>query len=99
MSEAITVLRIPYRTQNANAVAERWVRTIREEYLDPVLIFSQPHLQQVLDEYVAFYNQRRPHQGIEQRCPDELPNCEREGIVRCRDVLGGLIHDYYREVD
>jgi len=57
------------------------VRTIREECLDPVLIFSQPHLQQVLDEYVAFYNQRRPHQGIEQRYPDELPDCEHEGIV------------------
>ena len=39
--ESITVLRTPYRTPNANAVAERWVRIIREECLDPVLIFSQ----------------------------------------------------------
>jgi putative transposase len=51
----------------------------------------------VLTEYVAFYNRARPHQGLEQRCPVALPAPAREGPVRRRDRLGGLLHDYYRE--
>jgi hypothetical protein len=51
----------------------------------------------VLSEYVAYYNQARPHQGLEQRCPVALPPPVRDGPVRRRHRLGGLLHDYYRE--
>jgi putative transposase len=51
----------------------------------------------VLTAYVAFYNQSRPHQGLEQHSPVALATPVRDGPVRRRDQLGGLLHDYYRE--
>ncbi len=48
-------------------------------------------------EYVAHYNEARPHQGIEQRCPIPIDSVRRTGVVQRRDVLGGIIHEYHRE--
>jgi putative transposase len=96
-SEGIEILRTPYRTPTANAFAERWVRSVREEVLDKLLIMNQAHLQRVLTEYVAYFNQERPHQGIEQRCPIPIKRGLRNGAVKRRDVLGGIIHNYDRE--
>ncbi len=53
----------------ANAVAERWIRSVREECLDRVLIVGERHLHRVLQEYVSYFNHARPHQGIGQRLP------------------------------
>ena len=92
-SEGIRVIKTPYRAPNANAVAERWVRTVREECLDQILVLSAGHLRRVLVEYVGYYNQSRPHQGIEQRTPipvDTIP----DGTIRCRTILGGIVRDY-----
>ncbi len=72
-SEVVEIVRTPYRAPNANAYAERWVRSVREECLDHLLIAGEAHLRRVLTEYVACYNQARPHQGLEQRCPVALP--------------------------
>ena len=98
VSEGIETVLTPYRSPKANAIAERWVRTVREECLDHMLIISERHLRRVLAEYVEYYNHRRAHQGIGQRVP--IPLAERRlatsGRVHCRDVLGGVIHDYYR---
>jgi len=96
-AEGVAVIRTPYRAPNANAYAERWVRSARAECLDHLLIASEAHLRRVLMEYVAHYNHARPHQGIEQQCPVALPAPVRDGPVRRRDRLGGLLHDYYRE--
>lgn len=95
--EGVATIRTPYRAPNANAFAERWVRSVREECLDHLLIASEAYLQRVLIEYVAYYNNARPHQGLEQRCPSALPVPVPPGPVRRRDSLGGLLHDYYRE--
>jgi putative transposase len=95
-AEGIEVLRTPYRTPTANAFAERWVRSVREEALDKLLIMNQAHLRRVLTEYVGYFNQARPHQGIEQRCPIPIERGRRTGAVKRRDVLGGIIHDYDR---
>ena len=84
-------------TTNSNAYAERWIRSAREECLDHLLIAGEAHLRHALTEYVAFYNRARPHQGLAQRCPVALPAPVRDGPVRRRDRLGGLLHDYYRE--
>lgn len=54
-------IRTPYRAPKANAVAKRWVRTVRQECLDWLLIFSRRHLERVLGIYVEHYNQQRPH--------------------------------------
>jgi hypothetical protein len=48
-------------------------------------------------EDVEYYNRSRPHQGIEQRCPIPIERGHKEGAVKCRNVLGGLVHDYDRD--
>lgn len=96
-SEGMKVIRTPYQAPNANACAERWVRTVREGCLDKLLVDNERHLRQVMDEYVAHYNQSRPHQGIEQLTPIPFPGPQTDGSVQCREVLGGIIHEYYRE--
>jgi transposase InsO family protein len=98
-SEGIETILTPYRSPKANAFAERWVRSAREECLDHLLIISNGHLRRVLIEYVEYYNSARPHQGIGQRIP--MPNLitdkrlDTGDAVHHRDVLGGIIHDYY----
>jgi transposase InsO family protein len=67
VSEGIQILKTPPQAPVANAYAERWVRSIRQECLDKVIILNEKHLRMVLDEYVGYYNRRRPHQGIGQR--------------------------------
>ena len=62
-------IRLPYRTPVANAIAERWVGTLRRELLDHLLIFGCRHLEYVLREFVKHYEQARPHQGLGQRVP------------------------------
>ena len=95
-SEGIDILRTPYRTPTANAFAERWVRSVREECLDKLLIMNQAHLRRVLRDYVDYFNRARPHQGIKQRCPIPIERGRQIGAVKRRDVLGGIIHDYDR---
>src|SRR5262249_3228997 len=60
-SEGISVIHTPFRAPNANAFAERWVRTVRTECLRKLLIINQAHLRSGLREYVAYYNASRPH--------------------------------------
>jgi transposase InsO family protein len=86
------------RTSKANAVAERVVRSIREERTDRRLILSQPHLLFTLKLYLAYDNERRPHQGLGQQSPVPIlewpqPPAAPEQ-VRYRPMLGGLIRDY-----
>ncbi len=91
------MVRTPYRAPKANAIAERWVGSVRRECLDHLLIVGAAHLHRVLRTYVTHYNQARPHQGLQQQTP--LPPTERvkQGPIRCRELLGGLLREYYRE--
>jgi len=95
-SEGTTIIRTPYRALNANAVAERWIRSIREECLDKIVILGEGHLRRVLQEYCAYYNGARPHQGTDQRCPVPGETVPPAGPIERRDILGGVLHDYYR---
>jgi putative transposase len=79
------------------AYAQRWVRTVREECLDKLIILNERHLRRTLNECVAHYNARRPHQGLEQDGPCGVALVSRQGPIRCRKVLGGIIRDYYPE--
>ena len=97
-SAGITVIRTPVRAPNANAYTERWVRSARQECLDKLLIINENHLRRVMREYIAYHNTARPHQGLEQRIPIPRSISEATGPVRYRKVLGGILHDYYREV-
>jgi putative transposase len=95
-SEGTHIIQTPFQTPNANAFAERWVRTVREECLDQLLILNEPHLRRVLKTYSDYYNKARPHQGIQQQSP--IPRIQHHtiGIIRNKKVLGGIINDYYR---
>jgi hypothetical protein len=95
------VLVTPVQAPNANAYAERWIRTVRAECLDWLLIISSGHLEQVLRIYVEHYNQHRPHRalGLEPAEPSAgltLVAEARRARVRRRDLLGGLLHEYRR---
>jgi putative transposase len=97
-AEGIGVIKTPIGAPNANAVAERVGRSIREECLDRLLILNRAHLTFVLKQYLEYYNHRRPHQGLGQRSPvltpDPPTSAAAPAQVRCRPVLGGLLHDY-----
>jgi len=95
-AEGTQIIETPFRAPKANAYAERWVRTVREECLDQILILNEPHLRRVLKTYDDYYNRQRPHQGIQQQSPIPRTPQNTSGKVRNRKVLGGIINDYYR---
>jgi hypothetical protein len=105
LSEGFHVIHTPYRAPNANAFAERWIRSVREECLDHILIKASPaspginavHLRRVLLEYTnGYYNIARPHQGISQQIPLPRGQPSTKGPIYKRKILGGIINDYYR---
>ncbi len=90
------VIRLPVRSPDLNGSAERWIRSLRQECLDRIIILNEAHLRWVLGEYVRYYNERRPHQSL-QHLPPEAPEAYScEGSIVARPVLGGLINDYCR---
>ncbi len=92
------MVRIPPRCPRANCFAERFVRTVRAELTDRMLIFNQRHLRVVLAEYIRHYNGRRPHRARNLRPPQPtypVADFSYEWIKR-RTVLGGLINEYER---
>ncbi len=96
-SEDVEIIRTPIQAPNANAYAERWIRSGSEECLDKILVLGEWHLLRVLAAYVKYYNHARPHQGIDQRCPVALRNAPRAGPIERRNILGCVLHDYYRQ--
>jgi putative transposase len=99
-SEGIELVRTPIRAPKANAIAERFVRTVRAECLDWLLIISRRHLERVLRVFVNHYSHHRPHRALNLNPPSQerptlrvLTAAEPERIKR-RDRLGGLIHEY-----
>jgi putative transposase len=100
-SEGVQVILAPVAAPKAKAHAERWVRSVRRECLDWLLIVSRKQLERVLREYVQHYNAHRPHRALEQRPPLGKPPRPRSTVptelrVRRRDRLGGLLHEYER---
>jgi putative transposase len=96
-SEGVRVIETPFRAPRANAVAERWVRTVRNECLDHLLIFGRRHLEQVLRSYLTHYNGERPHRSLKLAAPNGTLVETRGSPVEVsrRDVLGGVIHEYF----
>ena len=98
----IEVVKIPPQSPRANAYAERWVRTARAEITDRMLIAGPRHLRAVLNEYVAHYNEHRPHRARNLRPPGAAENTPAviaelaTPRIRRRRVLGGLINEYER---
>jgi putative transposase len=102
-SDGTQIIRSPVQGPNANAFAVRWVRTVREECLDWMLIRGRRHLERVLGEYVWHSNDEWPHRGLELGPPSSIGTGSAPTSVvavaagvRRRDRLGGLVHEYYR---
>jgi putative transposase len=100
-AEGTEVLLTPVQAPNANAHAERWIRTVRAECLDWLLIVGRGHLDRVLRVYVAHYNRHRPHRALELQPPDPSAHITtlteaRPSQVHRHDLLGGLLHEYRR---
>jgi transposase InsO family protein len=94
-SEHIRIIPTPFRASNVNAFAESWVRTVREECLNHLLIFNENHLRRVLQTFIDYYNTARPHQGLEQQSPVPRPRPTSTSLVQ-RTMVLGFISDYYR---
>jgi putative transposase len=95
-AEGITVIRTPGQAPNANAFAERWVRTVRADCLDRILILGRRHLVHVLRAYRHHYNEHRPHRALQLLPPNgrNPTPLTAPPDLRRRDLLGGLSHEY-----
>jgi putative transposase len=94
-SENITIVTAPPRTPRANCYAKRFVRTIRAECTDRILIYHQHHATRVLSEYAQHYNGHRPHQSRDQRAPNDDHRPVAISVhrpIRRHQALGGMIN-------
>jgi putative transposase len=98
-SERIQIIKTPVRAPKANATAERFIRTVRADCLDWLLIMNRRHLERVLRVFADHYNTHRPHRSLDLKPPDplarqlQIPHST-TALVERRDRLGGLIHEY-----
>ena len=96
-ASGITAIRIPPRSPQANAFAERWVRTLRHELLDRTIIWNERQLHALLVDYIDHYNRHRPHRGIDQRAPNDtgVVTPIRAGHpIQRQTTCAGLINEY-----
>ena len=92
------MVRLPPRSPNLNAYAERFVRTIKETCLDRMIFFGEPSLRRAINEFLEYYHHERNHQGLENRLIDPLTEIgSTDGAVACRERLGGVLRYYYRD--
>lgn len=95
-SLGITQIPTPIKAPKANAIAERWVRTVRSECLDHRFVLGHQHLQRLMNEYIGYYNDWRPHRSRGQRAPRPKerasPQCSNRIVAE--PILGGLHHVY-----
>jgi transposase InsO family protein len=93
----MTPMTTPPRAPQANAYAERWVRTLRHELLDRTLIFNERQLRSLLGEFIEHYNTHRPHRGLDQHAPDDdpvvIPIATGRTVTR-HSTCAGLINEY-----
>jgi putative transposase len=97
-TSGIKILKTPIHAPRANAICERFLRSVRQECLDHLLILHERQLHRVLKAYVVYFNQARPHQGIQQQIPEPsrsaLSSHHAGEKVIALPVMSGLHHDY-----
>jgi transposase InsO family protein len=97
-SAGIQAVRLPPRSPNLNAYAERFVRSIKESCLGRMILIGEASLLRATSQFVLHYHAERNHQGLENKIiRPEFPILPSEGEVCCRKRLGGLLRYYYRE--
>ena len=94
----IEPIKLPPKSPNLNAYAERWIRSVKTECLDQLILFGRRSLAYALQEYLAHHQRERNHQGLENLIPfpDERL-AQKEGSITKAERLGGLLKYYHRE--
>jgi transposase InsO family protein len=93
----VRVVRLPYRSPNLNAYAQRFVRSIKDECLDRMIFFGERSLRKATREYAAHYNRERNHQGIDNRLIEPSDPAESVSTtITCAQRLGGMLRFYHR---
>ena len=96
--EGVKPVRCPVRAPNCNAFAERFVRSIKDECLNRMILFGEASLRRALRQYVVHYHAERNHQGVGNRLLEPLAMVSSTGEpIQCRERLGGMLNYYYRE--
>jgi len=98
-TEGVTVMKAPVRTPVANTYAERWIGTLRRELLDRTIVWNQRQLENLVADFVAHYNEHRPHRSLAQlppRPPEAPPPAPPTGVVHVlkHTRCGGLVNEY-----
>ena len=93
--EGVRVIRTPARAPNCDAHAERFVRSIKEECLNRMIVLGARHLRHALTEFVVHDHAERNHQGLDNDLIQPLPRTEVSGPVRRRQRMGGMLNYYY----
>ena len=93
-------LPLPPRSPNLNAIAERWVRSVKSEALSQLILFGERSLRHVLSEYLTHYHKERCHQGLGNGIPFTARQAanDHEGAIGCHERLGGTLKFYHRKV-
>ena len=95
--EGIDVIRLPAKSPNLNAFAERFVRSIKEECLSRMIFFGQASLRHAVTQFVAHYHSERNHQGLENRLLQPVAAVgPPQSTVKRRERLGGMLNYYHR---
>ena len=98
VSSGVKPIRLPRKSPNLNAYAERWLRSAREMCIDRLIFFGEHSLRHAVGEMETFYNRERAHQGLENSIINPfVEEQEGEGLIECRSRLGGLMNYYYRK--
>jgi putative transposase len=95
-SAGVETVKLPARSPNLNAYAERWVRSVRRECLHRIIPLGDRHLRCILREFLEHYNRQRNHQGLDNHLLVPAP-MRKQGPVEHRERLGGTLHFYYRQ--
>ena len=94
----IKVIRLPARSPNLNAYAERFVRTIKENCLNRMIFFGEEGLRRAIREFMIYYHHERNQQGLGNRLIDPHEETgSAEGMLECRERLGGVLRYYHRK--
>ena len=99
-SSGVEPLRLPARSPNLNAFAERWVKSVKDECLSKLIFFGENSLRRALQEYLAHYHRERNHQGKDNVLLFPVMTSDTgnaEGTIACRERLGGLLKYYHRD--
>ena len=99
-SSDVDPLKLPARSPNLNAYAERWVKSVKEEALSKLILFGEASLRHVLSEYLVHFHRERNHQGKGNVLlfPAATQAKNRvDGSVGCKERLGGLLKYYHRD--